>query len=88
MQPEGERSSTAGKTIAAIMLIGLGLVGLGMTLCGGFFTSVSLFQLVSGEGGEAREFGILFAVTGSGSMVLGGLLGFLTLVAWRRTFKT
>ena len=47
-----------GRVIAAILLSFVGLVGLGMSLCGGLFTLSGLFDSSSG-GGEMHASGFL-----------------------------
>jgi hypothetical protein len=90
MEPAPQEPSNAGKIIAAVLLIGVGLLGLAMSLCGGFFTSLALMDFVTGQNrsGEAKDWGILFVVTGGGSLVVGLLVIFLAIVAWKRVTRT
>jgi len=82
---EQPTSSSAGKVIASVLLVGLGLAGLAMSLCGGFFAGFAAIELTTGKTrGEARAFIELFIVTGSLSLVVGLVVIFLTVVAWVR----
>jgi hypothetical protein len=85
---ETQAQNSVGKTIAGCMLVGLGVGGLAMSLCGGFFTVMTVVGFVQGKQGREEEaWSSLFLVTGSVSLVLG--LGAIALVAvvWQRTFK-
>lgn len=85
MQPEPTQGSSTLKVIAAVLLVGLGLAGLAMSLCGGFFAGFSGYLALSGQtAGETGQWAGLFAVTGSVSLVVGLLVIFLSVVAWRR----
>jgi hypothetical protein len=76
---------STGKVIASVLLVGLGLAGLAMSLCGGFFAGFAVIELATGNSrGEARTFSELFIVTGSLSLVIGLVVIFLTVVAWKR----
>ncbi|MDP2269132.1 MAG: hypothetical protein Q8N23_06090 [Archangium sp.] len=73
---------------AGVVLVGLGLTGLGMSLCGGFFTVLSLIEAIEGkQGREAEAWSPVLILTGSLSLVLGLGAIVLTLVVWQRVFK-
>lgn len=77
-----------GKTLAAVLLVGLGLSGLGMSLCGGFFSGLAVFEFATGRAhGQERGYDELFLFMGSGSFVFGLLAMFLTVVAWRKLVR-
>lgn len=85
---EPAQKSSVGKTFAGVMLVGLGLAGLVMSLCGGAFAIISLVSKLQGkEGLEEKAWSGLFIVTGSVSLLVG--LGVITLAAvvWQRLFK-
>lgn len=74
--------------IAGVALVGLGLTGLGMSLCGGFFTVLTLVDKLKGQQGvEAEAWSGVFLFTGSLSLLFG--LGAIALAAviWQRVFK-
>jgi len=76
---------STGKILASVLLVGLGLVGLAMSLCGGFFAGLGTIEFVSGKpNSEARAWSGVFLGMGSLSLVLGLLVIFLTVVAWKR----
>ncbi len=77
-----------GKTIAGVVLVGLGLAGLGMSLCGGIFTVLTVVDKLQGkQGHEAEAWSSFFFVTGSLSLALGLGAIVLTAVMWQRVFK-
>jgi hypothetical protein len=75
---------STGKVVATLVLGGLGLLGLGMTLCGGFFAIASAIELGGGSSGEARMWAEALIVMGGGSLVAGLVVIALVIVAWRR----
>lgn len=77
-----------GRIIAGVVLVGLGLTGLGMSLCGGFFTVLTVVEKLGGkQNHEAAAWSSGFFFTGSLSLVLGLGAIVLTVVMWQRVFK-
>jgi hypothetical protein len=77
--------SNAGKTIAAVLLIGLGLLGLGMSLCGGavsVFVTSELIRLKA-RSNDAGQLFVILAMAGASLTV--GLLAVVGAVrGWQR----
>ncbi len=85
MEPQ---KNSVGKTVAGVVLVGLGLAGLSMSLCGSAFTIISLVAKIRGnEGAEAEAWSGFLIVTGSVSMLVGLGVIALALVVWQRLFK-
>lgn len=59
-----------GKMIAAFFVGLIGLLGLAMSLCGGFFTFVAL----TSSGGESGAYTTLFLIISLPSMIIGAFI--------------
>lgn len=87
MEPVPPRGSSVGKVVASVVLVGLGLSGLAMSLCGGFFAGFSVFEYLGSDSpsGDAKQWAVGFVVLGSGAFLVGLLVMFLARMAWKRT---
>lgn len=85
MEPNPQQPSTAMRGVVAFLLFSMGLGGLLMSLCGGFFTTVSVMELAGGKmSSETRAYSQMFMVLGGGSLVFGLTLFILAIALWRR----
>lgn len=84
-EPVTSQGSSVGKVVLTILLVCLGLFGLSMSLCGGFFSAISIAEFVTGKpGGEARAWSEAIIVMGGLSFIVGVIAIVLTVIGWKR----
>jgi hypothetical protein len=85
---EPAQKNSVGKTVAGVALVGLGLLGLASSLCGGAFTLITLIDTLRGhQGVEGRAWSGVFLVTGGLSLLFGLGALVLSVVVWQRVFR-